>query len=50
MPTKALAVVDSIIGAAGIALAIWSILDTDRENQRRKGGVGGESLNCLHIS
>ena len=40
MLTIALVVVGSIIGAAGIAFAIWSILDTNREYARRKRGVG----------
>ena len=39
MLTIALVVVGSIIGAAGIAFAIWSILDTNREYQRRKRGI-----------
>ena len=40
MLTIALVVTGSIIGAAGLAFAIWSILDTNREYQRRKRGVG----------
>ena len=40
MLTVALVVTGSIIGAAGLAFAMWSILDTNREYQRRKRGIG----------
>ena len=40
MLTIALVVIGSIIGTAGIAFAIWSILDTNREYRRRKRGIG----------
>ena len=36
MLTIVLVVVGSIIGATGIAFAIWSILDTNREYASRK--------------
>jgi len=40
MLTIALVVVGSIIGATGLAFAIWSILDANKEYVRRKRGVG----------
>ena len=40
MLTIGLVVVGSIIGATGLAFAIWSILDTNKEYARRKRGIG----------